>query len=115
MDEDGMSRSPSPSPRLVSGRAHLKREATTINLHQSPNKKRRNPGMTHQRGKSSITGLPAVVTKNPDPNGPRITCATFVWPDVTGLSKKDARLVKNRAAAFLSRQRKREEFEAMEK
>ena len=38
----------------------------------------------------------------------------FVPPDVTGLSKREARLVKNRAAAFLSRQRKREEFEMME-
>ncbi len=40
--------------------------------------------------------------------------AEFVPPDVTGLSKREARLVKNRAAAFLSRQRKREEFESME-
>lgn len=38
----------------------------------------------------------------------------FVPPDVSGLSKREARLVKNRAAAFLSRQRKREEFENME-
>lgn len=38
----------------------------------------------------------------------------FIPPDVTGLSKREARLVKNRAAAFLSRQRKREEFEYME-
>ncbi|KDR76612.1 hypothetical protein GALMADRAFT_139526 [Galerina marginata CBS 339.88] len=33
----------------------------------------------------------------------------FVPPDVSGLSKREARLVKNHAAAFLSRQRKREE------
>jgi hypothetical protein len=33
---------------------------------------------------------------------------------VSGLNKREARLVKNRAAAFLSRQRKREEFELME-
>lgn len=38
----------------------------------------------------------------------------FVPPDTTGLSKREARLIKNRAAAFLSRQRKREEFETME-
>ena len=38
----------------------------------------------------------------------------FIPPDVSGLSKREARLVKNRAAAFLSRQRKREEFETME-
>lgn len=46
--------------------------------------------------------------------GERINSKDFVPPDVTGLSKREARLVKNRAAAFLSRQRKREEFEAME-
>jgi len=33
------------------------------------------------------------------------TTAEFQHPDVSGLSKKEARLVKNRAAAFLSRQR----------
>ncbi|CDZ98869.1 Basic-leucine zipper domain [Phaffia rhodozyma] len=37
----------------------------------------------------------------------------FQHPDVSGLSKKEARLVKNRAAAFLSRQRKREQFDEM--
>lgn len=44
----------------------------------------------------------------------RISTKEFVPPDVSGLSKREARLVKNRAAAFLSRQRKREEFETME-
>lgn len=43
-----------------------------------------------------------------------VTTKDFIPPDVTGLSKREARLVKNRAAAFLSRQRKREEFENME-
>lgn len=38
----------------------------------------------------------------------------FVPPDTSGLTKREARLVKNRAAAFLSRQRKREQFEEME-
>ncbi|KAF8963678.1 hypothetical protein BDZ97DRAFT_1904837 [Flammula alnicola] len=46
--------------------------------------------------------------------GERINSKDFVPPDVSGLSKREARLVKNRAAAFLSRQRKREEFECME-
>ncbi|CAK5281675.1 unnamed protein product, partial [Mycena citricolor] len=46
--------------------------------------------------------------------GERIHSKDFKPPDVTGLSKREARLVKNRAAAFLSRQRKREEFELME-
>jgi len=44
----------------------------------------------------------------------RVSSKDFVPPDVSGLSKREARLVKNRAAAFLSRQRKREEFENME-
>ena len=47
-------------------------------------------------------------------SGERVSTKDFVPPDVTGLSKREARLVKNRAAAFLSRQRKREEFEHME-
>lgn len=38
----------------------------------------------------------------------------FVPPDTSGLTKREARLVKNRAAAFLSRQRKREQFEELE-
>jgi len=43
-----------------------------------------------------------------------VSTKDFIPPDVSGLSKREARLVKNRAAAFLSRQRKREEFETME-
>ncbi|EIM80589.1 uncharacterized protein STEHIDRAFT_150328 [Stereum hirsutum FP-91666 SS1] len=54
------------------------------------------------------------VSKKPRASGERITTKDFVPPDVSGLSKREARLVKNRAAAFLSRQRKREEFETME-
>ncbi|MCO5585243.1 hypothetical protein L7F22_039176 [Adiantum nelumboides] len=38
----------------------------------------------------------------------------FIPPDTSGLTKREARLVKNRAAAFLSRQRKREQFEELE-
>ena len=52
--------------------------------------------------------------KKPRPAGERISTKDFIPPDVSGLSKREARLVKNRAAAFLSRQRKREEFENME-
>jgi len=48
------------------------------------------------------------------PSRAAISTKDFVPPDVSGLSKREARLVKNRAAAFLSRQRKREEFECME-
>lgn len=60
--------------------------------------------------KRSASPAPGPVKKQ------RATMATkeFIPPDVSGLSKREARLVKNRAAAFLSRQRKREEFETME-
>lgn len=58
-------------------------------------------------------GAPAPKRQRAAPSGP-ISTKDWVPPDVTGLNKREARLVKNRAAAFLSRQRKREEFEAME-
>jgi hypothetical protein len=63
---------------------------------------------------SSPVHHPITATKKPRASGERISTKDFVPPDVTGLSKREARLVKNRAAAFLSRQRKREEFENME-
>jgi hypothetical protein len=66
------------------------------------------PGASSDAGSAGATSAP-----KKRGNG-RITVAEFVPPDVTGLSKREARLVKNRAAAFLSRQRKREEFETME-
>ncbi len=37
----------------------------------------------------------------------------FIHPDTSGLTKREARLVKNRAAAFLSRQRKREQHDEL--
>lgn len=52
--------------------------------------------------------------KKPRVSVGRIRAKDFIPPDVSGMCKREARLVKNRAAAFLSRQRKREEFEAME-
>ncbi|KAH7928665.1 hypothetical protein BV22DRAFT_1030413 [Leucogyrophana mollusca] len=66
-----------------------------------------------QRMKRSSSPVPGAIKKH-RASGERITCKDFVPPDVSGLSKREARLVKNRAAAFLSRQRKREEYEAME-
>ncbi|KAF8070734.1 hypothetical protein FPV67DRAFT_1412709 [Lyophyllum atratum] len=63
--------------------------------------------------KRSASPTPSV-TKKPRAAGERINSKDFIPPDVSGLSKREARLVKNRAAAFLSRQRKREEFECME-
>ncbi|OBZ65878.1 hypothetical protein A0H81_14195, partial [Grifola frondosa] len=70
-----------------------------------------NPSAIPAKRASSST-LPS--TKKVRASGERITTKDFVPPDVSGLSKREARLVKNRAAAFLSRQRKREEFENME-
>jgi hypothetical protein len=63
--------------------------------------------------RSAASPAPSV-TKKPRAIAERINTKDFVPPDVSGLSKREARLVKNRAAAFLSRQRKREEFEFME-
>ncbi|KAI0365938.1 hypothetical protein BV20DRAFT_1056078 [Pilatotrama ljubarskyi] len=91
----------------------------------------RGAAMHHHTSSFSAAGSPApsagsvvVPSKRPSvgptsaatkkARGERITTKDFVPPDVTGLSKREARLVKNRAAAFLSRQRKREEFENME-
>ncbi|KAI0002200.1 hypothetical protein BJV74DRAFT_876654 [Russula compacta] len=63
---------------------------------------------------SSPEHHPMTASKKPRASGDRISTRDFIPPDVTGLTKREARLVKNRAAAFLSRQRKREEFENME-
>ncbi|KAF8653333.1 hypothetical protein AX16_004033 [Volvariella volvacea WC 439] len=64
--------------------------------------------------KRSASPATSTVTTKKRAVGERISSKDFIPPDVTGLSKREARLVKNRAAAFLSRQRKREEFESME-
>lgn len=64
--------------------------------------------------KRSASPAPSVGSKKARSVGERINSRDFIPPDVSGLSKREARLVKNRAAAFLSRQRKREEFECME-
>ena len=69
---------------------------------------------TGKAGASSDAGSGGASSAPKKRGNGRITVAEFVPPDVTGLSKREARLVKNRAAAFLSRQRKREEFETME-
>ncbi|KDN46983.1 hypothetical protein K437DRAFT_294175 [Tilletiaria anomala UBC 951] len=68
-------------------------------------------------------------SKRPPPSAPQVTEAgnpfpvidtsaphssLFIHPDTSGLTKREARLVKNRAAAFLSRQRKREQFEELD-
>lgn len=75
----------------------------------------------HPRLSISINPVACKRSASPEPGHPkkraageRISSKDFIPPDVSGLSKREARLVKNRAAAFLSRQRKREEFECME-
>lgn len=78
----------------------------------------------HSQGSESMSSACSTASKrsaSPCPGnakkraaGERVSSKDFVPPDVSGLSKREARLVKNRAAAFLSRQRKREEFENME-
>jgi hypothetical protein len=78
------------------------RLSITVSPQSQPPQKRTGPG--------SDSGA----TKKPRASGERISSKDFVPPDVSGLTKREARLVKNRAAAFLSRQRKREEFECME-
>ncbi|KAJ7496904.1 hypothetical protein FB451DRAFT_1209186 [Mycena latifolia] len=81
------------------------------------------PSSPRHQPRLSISINPAVCKRSASPEpgqprkraaGERISSKDFVPPDVSGLSKREARLVKNRAAAFLSRQRKREEFELME-
>lgn len=90
----------SPSPSVSPPLSKSSQPSISINTHM------------HTEG---LSALPvAGPSKRPRTGGERITTKDFVPPDVSGLSKREARLVKNRAAAFLSRQRKREEFEAME-
>ena len=96
--------SPSPSPSPTPERQEQSRERLSISINP-------NLASTVPAKRASSTAPCASSSKKP-----RATTSTkdFVPPDVSGLSKREARLVKNRAAAFLSRQRKREEFENME-
>ncbi|KAF9451526.1 hypothetical protein P691DRAFT_757239 [Macrolepiota fuliginosa MF-IS2] len=94
---------PSPVPSLSASTPPLDR---TPSLPPGPQP----PAQSHKR---SASPAPAP-SKKPRAQGERVSSKDFVPPDVTGLTKREARLVKNRAAAFLSRQRKREEFETME-
>ncbi|PWN29121.1 hypothetical protein BDZ90DRAFT_139436 [Jaminaea rosea] len=84
-----------------------------------------------ERASSPTSGRkPAAKSKKPPPSASQVTesgkpfpvidtsathSSLFIPPDTSGLTKREARLVKNRAAAFLSRQRKREQFEMLEK
>lgn len=95
------------------------RKRSTPGANASPSSSFNSTGaLPSQKGPSSVydddaAAAPAPKRQRAAPSGP-ISTKDWVPPDVTGLNKREARLVKNRAAAFLSRQRKREEFELME-
>jgi hypothetical protein len=89
-----------PSPESTSPSPLMQSRSISIGSSTAPSKREHSPSPS--------------VTKKPRAVGERITTKDFVPPDVSGLSKRETRLVKNRAAAFISRQRKREEFETME-
>lgn len=90
--------------------------------------KRESPeALTPAQG-STRTRKPQGAARRPPPSASQVTEAgqpfpvidtsakhssLFIPPDTSGLTKREARLVKNRAAAFLSRQRKREQFEEL--
>ncbi|KAF8633338.1 hypothetical protein AX17_004510 [Amanita inopinata Kibby_2008] len=102
---------PSPPPPSTAAQSHaitLKHDHPPA----SPSSAAHSPAAQTHALKRSASPIPSVPKK--PRSGERINSKDFVPPDVTGLSKREARLVKNRAAAFLSRQRKREEFETME-
>lgn len=96
--------SPSPVPSLVNTAPPSSARNSSVPPKPQPQ------AQSHKR---SASPSPAP-SKKPRAHGERISSKDFIPPDVTGLTKREARLVKNRAAAFLSRQRKREEFENME-
>jgi len=99
--EDQVPQPPTPPSRSPSLDAEDKPSVTSLNS-----------TITSCGAKRSASPAPSVTKKRAV--GERIHSKDFIPPDVSGLSKREARLVKNRAAAFLSRQRKREEFECME-
>ncbi|KAG6857183.1 hypothetical protein H0H87_008248 [Tephrocybe sp. NHM501043] len=93
-------------PTGTSGQDSEKQERLSISI---------NPAVVAASVAAKRSASPAPsLSKKPRAAGERINSKDFIPPDVSGLSKREARLVKNRAAAFLSRQRKREEFELME-
>lgn len=125
----------------VDSEATLQQPSGTVS-HSSPQatfslaEKTELPLASHIRSNSSSTTnerdgsvAPKSNNKRPPPSASQITesgqpfpvidtsakhSSLFVPPDTSGLTKREARLVKNRAAAFLSRQRKREQFEELE-
>ncbi|KAI0079815.1 hypothetical protein K474DRAFT_1673091 [Panus rudis PR-1116 ss-1] len=96
---------PAQAPESLAQQQHLLQHTATSRFASNP------PSSTVPSKRASSA---AASTSKKARAGERVTTKDFVPPDVTGLSKREARLVKNRAAAFLSRQRKREEFENME-
>ncbi|TDL18548.1 hypothetical protein BD410DRAFT_830835 [Rickenella mellea] len=129
----------SPTPSSSSSQHIHNHHHQTLHLQQHPHQHQQHqslhidtsPSMMgghSQKASAATPSTPSSATKRPaappqTPSAPASaakkprTCVStkdFIPPDVSGLSKREARLVKNRAAAFLSRQRKREEFETME-
>ena len=107
-------------PRVQSGSADLSVSAPTLPQSVPP------PAMS--RSGSAPAARKGGNGRRPPPSASQITEAgnpfpvidtsakhssLFIPPDTSGLTKREARLVKNRAAAFLSRQRKREQFEEL--
>ena len=81
------------------------RQQADANQSRIPSSKRPPPSASH----ITEAGLPFPIIDTSAPHS-----SLFVHPDTSGLSKREARLVKNRAAAFLSRQRKREQYEELD-
>lgn len=113
----------SPSPSAALDDADIDFDADDDYVPGTSSRKRSSSPASSQKNTASSARLnnntsdastpPAPKRQRAAPSGP-ISTKDWVPPDVTGLNKREARLVKNRAAAFLSRQRKREEFELME-
>ena len=112
-------RSLSPELATLPAGFHLENPAVSAIKHLSPHPYSISPSnttalFTRASSVSSMSSETMSGKKSRAPPSGPISTKDFIPPDVSGLSKREARLVKNRAAAFLSRQRKREEFEGLE-
>lgn len=108
-----LSESPERKPRSVSAQVPSGGASGADTVQSRPAPPRRSASAGSRRpppSASQVTeaGLPFPVIDTSAKHS-----SLFVPPDTSGLTKREARLVKNRAAAFLSRQRKREQFEEL--
>ncbi|PWN47587.1 hypothetical protein IE53DRAFT_242456 [Violaceomyces palustris] len=97
------------SPRAVEDRGTIDPDSTPTTQSAAPKKA---PGQ--RRPPPSASQITAAGNPFPVIDTSAKHSSLFVPPDTSGLTKREARLVKNRAAAFLSRQRKREQFDELE-